>query len=359
VHPQHLIEEKGALVEEGPLHDEVKGVSGMGATGRASVEALAAIALMLAAPAGAASGQGTGRWRAVEVVLASNAADEAILGRPLAMALDEDRLFIADAQDCAVKVFAKDGTYLRSLGRKGGGPGELSFPSGVSVVEGRVHVADKFNSRIAAFDREGRWLGAFAVPFLPDKVLALDAETLLVTGNPTGRRANEALLHIYDTSGRLRWAGLEARSSSDPMFDTFRNMILVCPGDGTEFYVVFRTGDRTIYRFAATGLLLERIEIDERYAFRPLDMPFKGPKKRLLGLCWAAARAAGIFYLASPEPVEGKDLGPGRCLSALDRAGRLQAIIELPCPIHRFVVEGKRLYCIDDGGELRLFEVVR
>lgn len=331
----------------------------MDATRRMSVEAMAAIALMLAAPAGAVCGREIGRWKAVEVVLASNTADEAILGRPLSLAFDKDRLYVADAQDCAIKVFSKDGKYLRSLGRKGRGPGELSFPSGVSVVAGKVHVADKLNSRIAAFDGDGRWLGGFAVPFLPDKVFALDPGTLLVTGNPSGRRAKEALLHIYDTAGRLRWTGLEARTSSDPMFDTFQNMILVCPGEGAEFYVVFRTGDRTIYRFAATGLLRERIPVDARYASRPLDMPFEGPNKRLLGFCWAAARGDGVFYLSAPEPVDGRDLGPGRRLSVIDHGGRFLAVVELPSPVHRFVIDGKRLYCIDDGGELRAFEVVR
>ena len=37
--------------------------------------------------------------------------------------------------------------------------------------------------------------------------------------------------------------------------------------------------------------------------------------------------------------------------------GRLQAVIELPCAVHRFVVAGGRMFAIDDEGALRIFEV--
>jgi len=320
-----------------------------------------AVALAVAVPAaaGGMDGQAVRRWEAIEVVAATNEPGEAALGRPLSLALGEKNLFVADAHDCVVKVFSKDGKFLRAFGRKGRGPGELSFPSGVSVAGGKIHVADKLNYRIQTFDGEGRPCGGFAVPFAPDKIYALGGGALLVTGNPTGRRAGEALLHIYDAAGGLRWEGLEARSSSDPVFDTFRNMILVCPGEEGDFYVVFRSGDRTILRFAGSGVLQGKTAVDGRHAFKPIDMPFAGPKKRLLGFCWAAGRDRGLFYLSAPEPVDGKDLGPGRRLSVVDQEGRLCAVVELPCPIHRFVVEDRRVFAIDDEGTLRIFEVVR
>jgi len=307
----------------------------------------------------AADRPGVGKWKAVEVAVPANDADEACLGRPIALALDADHLYIVDAQDCAVKIFSKDGEFLRVVGRKGRGPGELSFPSGVSVIGGRLYVADKFNYRVQAFDRAGEPCGGFSTPFAPDKAWALTGETLLVTSNPTGRLAAEKMLHIYDAGGRLRWEGLEARASSDPVFDAFRNMILVCPGEGGDFFVVFRSGERSILHFAGSGALVGKISVDERYAFQPMNMPFRGPKKRLLGFCWAAAWDRGFFYISAPAPVEGKDLGPGRLLSVVDREGRLTASIELPCPVHRFVVEGARVYAIDDDGGLRIFEVVR
>jgi hypothetical protein len=57
--------------------------------------------------------------------------------------------------------------------------------------------------------------------------------------------------------------------------------------------------------------------------------------------------------------VGGLDLGPGRTLSVIDGRGRLQAVVDLACTVHRFVVAGSRVFAIDDEGELRIFEIVR
>jgi hypothetical protein len=136
-------------------------------------------------------------------------------------------------------------------------------------------------------------------------------------------------------------------------------MVLVCPSGAGEFHVVHRSGERTALRFASSGALLGRIAIDERHPLRPLDLPFKGMKKRLLGFCWAAAADRGLLYLSAPAPVDGRDLGPGREISVIDGTGRMRATVDLGRPVHRFAVAGERIFAIDDEGELRIFEVVR
>ena len=326
---------------------------------RLTAGVVAALPLAAIMAVWAAGGPEIGQFRSVEVAVPVSGADEALLGRPIALALDGGSLYVCDAQDSAIKVFSKDGEFRRALGRKGRGPGELFFPSGVSVFGGRIFVADKSNARIQVFDGEGRACGGFALPFAPDKVIALAADTLLVTGNPAGRPAAEKLLHIFDAAGRLRWEGLEAFVSSDRVYDAFRNMILVCAGGSGDFYVIYRNGLRTVLHFAASGGLLGKVPVDEGQAFLPLDLPFAGPKKRLLGFCWAAAWDRGFLYMSAPEPVDGRDLGPGRRLSIIDPDGRLSGSVDLPCPVHRFAVEGRRIFAVDEDGGLRIFEVLR
>jgi len=336
---------------------------------KAAIAAAAALALALALARGTGAGRRTRgpgaegtvpQWKAVEVARPVNEADAAVLGRPLALALDGDDLFVADAQDSAIKVFSRDGRFRRAFGRKGQGPGELAFPSGVSVAGEGIVVADKLNSRIQIFDRSGRPRSAFPTRFLPDRVYALAADALLVTSNPSGRRKGEPLLHIFDRSGGLRWEGLEARSSGDPTYDAFLNMIVVAPAGGGDFFVIYRSGERMVLRFAATGDRLGKIAVDERHRSRPLDLPTKGGKKRLMGFCWAAASDRGLLYLAAPAPVDGgRDLGPGREISVVDGSGKLRAVIELGRAVHRFIVDAARISAIDEDGEIRLFEVVR
>ncbi len=331
----------------------------MDAIRRAAGTMAVALSFALSAASVCPGEQEPGRWRAIEAAIAPEGADEVILGRPLALALDKDYLYVADAQDCTVKIFAKDGRFRGALGRRGRGPGELMFPSGVCIAGGKVHVADKFNRRVQVFDGDGKPCGGFGVSFAPDKILGLSGGAFLVTGIPVGRRNAENMLHIYEADGRLRWEGLEARVSSDSVYDAFQNMILVCAGASGDFFVVYKCGERRILHFASSGHLLERISVDERYSFRLLDLPFQGPKKQLFGFCWAAAWDRGTFFLSAPAPVEGKDLGPGRILYVIDGAGQLTGSVELPSPVHRFIVDGRRLFAVDDDGGLRIFEVVR
>lgn len=339
---------------------KVKGRALAMARATAGIAALALGAGLAAAAAGGAEGQAPQRWRPVEIARPANAEDAAVLGRPAALACDAERIYVVDAVDCAVKVFSRDGRFLRAVGRKGDGPGELSMPSGVAVEDGGIAVADKLNFRIQRFDAEGAYLGGFKTPFAPDRILSLGRGRLLVTSNPTGRGQVERLLHAYDGTGGELWAGGEAVRSGDPVGDTFRNMIVVFPGEGGEVFVVRRSGDRSIRRFSDAGAVLEEVRVDERHAFKTLKMPGPRGEIRLEGFCWAAAFAGGLFYLAAPDLLDGgRDLGPGRTVSVLDAGGRLRALIELPCSVRRFVVSGGRLFAIDEEDELRLFEVRR
>jgi 6-bladed beta-propeller len=322
-----------------------------------AVVVLAGLAIAAGAPL--LEAQRIPRLKAFELALPANPEDAAVLGRPVAMAFGPGGLYIADALDCAIKVFSAEGRFVRSIGRKGSGPGELDFPSGVAVREDVIAVADKLNFRIQTFHPDGRPCGGFKLPFPPDRIFMLGRERLLVTVNPTGRGPGEKLLHAFDPAGREIWRGLDARASADAVLDAFRNMILACPGDADDVFVIHRSGERTISRLSASGGLLETLAVDERHPSRTVDLTAAGRSIRLAGFCWAAAFDRGRFYLSAPEILAGRDLGPGRSLSVLDTAGRILATVDLPCPVHRFLVAGGRMYAIDDESSLRIFEVGR
>jgi hypothetical protein len=299
------------------------------------------------------------RFPASEIAVPAAESDDAVLGRPVALAFGGGRLYVVDALDCAVKIFAKNGRFLGSFGGKGQGPGQLSFPSGVCVAGNLTAVADKLNFRIQLFDDQGRSRGGFKLPFAPDRVIALGAGRLLITVNPTGRLPDERLLHVYETDGRRVWDGLETQASSDPVSAVFRNMILVCPGQSGDFYVLFRCGDRTVLHYSDSGALMDPIAVDERYASMPVVLPIGRGGLRLSGFCWAAAFDRGLLYMSAPQPLSGMDLGPGRSIAKVDEAGRLRSVIDLPCAIHRFLVADGYLFAIDGEDELRIFEVPR
>jgi hypothetical protein len=142
------------------------------------------------------------RLRVSDLSLPEEASDEAVLGRPIAMAFSGERLYVADALDCSVKFFSAEGRFRGAFGGKGQGPGQLSFPSGVCLAGDLVAVADKLNFRLQFFDGGGAVRGGFKLPFAPDRLAALGGSRLLVTSNPTGKRAGERLLHVRRSRDR-------------------------------------------------------------------------------------------------------------------------------------------------------------
>ena len=87
------------------------------------------------------------------------------LESPAGMAVDGNRqlLYVADAKKHQVFCYSTvDGAAVRTIGRRGGEPGEFNFPTNVSVdKEGRLYVTDTLNFRIQSFDPEGKPLNTF------------------------------------------------------------------------------------------------------------------------------------------------------------------------------------------------------
>lgn len=71
----------------------------------------------------------------------------------------EGRIYVLDATSRHVVVFDADGGYLRTLGREGGGPGELTWPSNMSVaLDGTVSVYDFGKRALVRFGPGGEIL---------------------------------------------------------------------------------------------------------------------------------------------------------------------------------------------------------
>lgn len=67
------------------------------------------------------------------------------------------RVWVADAQQHQVRVFDSAGAHVRSIGRKGGGPGEFGGIAGMDwAPDGTLWVLDGGNMRFAVYDTAGR-----------------------------------------------------------------------------------------------------------------------------------------------------------------------------------------------------------
>lgn len=146
---------------------------------------------------------------------------------------------------------------VRTVGRYGVGPGELSGPLGVAVdTRGRVLVADAGNHRIARFDSLGVWLGEFGGFGYDDN--RFDRPSVVWSGSALAvwvLDQGNARVVKYDLEGRLLGVLVELRS------DAVRARLdLVDPqglavDKGGQLFVTDASGDRVLL-FDPLGAIL-------------------------------------------------------------------------------------------------------
>jgi len=88
-----------------------------------------------------------------------------MLNQPFDVNVAEDgTIYILDWGDVCIKVYGKDGKHLRTVGRKGQGPGEFEFLIYMALAsDGRIFIMDPVNGRVSVLDIYGKYLGGFRV----------------------------------------------------------------------------------------------------------------------------------------------------------------------------------------------------
>ncbi len=86
-----------------------------------------------------------------------------IMERPTGLAYDATRnlLYIADSAAHDIKVFRRDGTFVKRLGGPGVLEGQFNGPTHLSYRDNKLYVTDSLNARVQIFDGEGLFLSTF------------------------------------------------------------------------------------------------------------------------------------------------------------------------------------------------------
>jgi hypothetical protein len=136
--------------------------------------------------AGSAWGGESGQLVAEVSIGVLDGPEELILGSIRSLAVGSDgTIYAMDGQLPAVRVFDSQGSFVQTLGRDGGGPGEFGQPDGGMAIlsDGRLVVRDPGNARLQVFDPSGEPIATW--PVIPGG---------FNTSNPMHRTAGDTLL---------------------------------------------------------------------------------------------------------------------------------------------------------------------
>jgi len=176
-------------------------------TARATVDTLPSGALSVMSPGPTAWRDSSDAWRIVEDMRIEGADGSAgELADPQSIAVDDaGRLYVADQSPTVVKVFGPDGTFIRTIGREGAGPGE--FGTAIIAVHGdRLVVHDPTQTaRTSVFDTAGTFIRSWSSSCCYWAPIGIDRAGLIYVPL-TGRGDTTAVITYarYTMEGALR-----------------------------------------------------------------------------------------------------------------------------------------------------------
>jgi hypothetical protein len=94
-----------------------------------------------------------------------DAADDDLLFAPVDIDADpEGTIYVLDGRDAVIRLFDKDGRFVRTIGRKGQGPGEFEGPACMDVApDGRIIVVDQSLMRLTVMAQNGDFIGSHII----------------------------------------------------------------------------------------------------------------------------------------------------------------------------------------------------
>ncbi len=103
----------------------------------------------------------TGKIRFIPLVAITDEAmgGKAFFSQPTDLALDDKgRVYVSDGKANDIKVFDAAGSFVKTIGRSGQGPGEFTFLWESEFSRGRLFVRELISKRATIFDAEGKFI---------------------------------------------------------------------------------------------------------------------------------------------------------------------------------------------------------
>lgn len=235
------------------------------------------------------------RWLVPKVTFGTLEGEDAYMfGDISSLAAGPDgSIYLVDSQVPVIRQYAPDGTFIRDIGREGGGPGEYQRPESLRTLsDGRIVVRDPANVRNSVYSASGEFLAAWILPsgggWSTSDQMVIDREDRVVSS-----------IIANSGTGPTEWKYAMARSADGPGADTlmaptwdFESWVVTGESENSRSMTSVPYGPSSYWDYSPLGYFVGGLNTEYRIDLLRQDAPVLRIEKDWLPVPVNAADAA-------------------------------------------------------------------
>ena len=206
-------------------------------------------------------------------------------------------LYIVNFPEAEIMHFDQNGKRVGTIGHKGKGPGEFTYPSNLMVHNGKLYVSDILNQQMSVFNRNGEYISRFRLPHremalakVPSGWIFGNWNSFMLDGPPSAFWASEDFSEtreIYKFKEKCLVKGMMTLQNNGKRVSRYspitnRPFMVVSP-DGKNVYITDMGTARILVVDGEKGSLVDPIEYEAKHIPFDTDWADETFNKRMEG----------------------------------------------------------------------------
>jgi len=224
------------------------------------------------------------------------------LERPADIECDDDgNIYVSDGMANCLFKFDRSGMLIKTIGKKGQGPGELIRPNSIALGGKNIYVQDLGNSRFVVFDKNGNYVRNIKI-FLPVNSIGANDDEKIYTSRMYSAfpREKDKFINVISIQGNLLQSfGDPLKERSDFSISNLSNIDVDHEGNVIVVYDYLPV----VRKYSPFGKIILEKRISDEFIDKYDKENARTYKESIYRAIFSDVKAVGerIFILVSPH----------------------------------------------------------
>ena len=219
-------------------------------------------------------------------------------------------VYIVDSRNNRIQIFNDSAKYIKTIGRKGKGPGEFSYPYDLALDNNsNLIVADRYNSRIQVINSNGEYYKGFkAIEFFALQ-LTVTKDLRIITYNNDRYKKSTSLFFLYDYEGNKIGTIGERIKNNSVHLNSLESLNFFSIDNQDNIYIAYYYFP-LIQKFSKTGKLIMEITYEIPFKVSAPELNLSGNNLKFLAEKISAGLSIGDhgrIYLVTTTRTRSKE----------------------------------------------------